>query len=272
MKKKIISVLVVMAALLLVMTFVAPYFAPHDPLLTNFEHILEKPSKSYPFGTDQVGRCILSRVLYGAKASLAMTFLLLTAVFIIGVTVGIISGLSGKIVDTVFMRIVDVILSFPELVFIIAVVGIFGSGIKNTIIALSLIWWTKYARFTRILVYKEKQSEYMAAAKLVGANSFQLIFEYLLPNIMSPLIVQFVLDIGNIMLALAGISFLGLGVQPPIPEWGNMLSEGRGYLQIAPWLMIYPGLAIFITVTFFNILGDMTRDVLDNKNKIESMG
>lgn len=248
------------------LAFIAPNFAPNDPLNTDFAHILEKPSEQYPFGTDQVGRCILSRILHGAKVSLGMTFALLGTVFILGVLIGIVSGLSGRMVDTVIMRFVDMILSFPEIVFAIAVVGIIGPGMKNTIFALSLIWWTKYARFTRILVFSVKKSEYLNAAKMAGAGTIKRVFKYILPNIISPLVVQFVLDIGNIMLALAGLSFLGLGVQPPTPEWGNMLNEGRAYLQTAPWLLIYPGLTIFFTVSLFNILGDMTRDFLDIKN------
>ncbi len=266
MKKKVFSVLFFMGILIIFLSFIAPYFSPNDPLATNFAHILEKPSKAYPFGTDQVGRCVMSRIFYGARVSLGMTFTLLSLVFIFGVTIGTISGLSNTLVDTAIMRIVDVILSFPEIVFAIAVVGVIGPGIKHTILALSLIWWTKYARLTRMLVFKEKQAVYVAAGKIAGTSFLKCVFKYIFPNIISPLVIQFVLDIGNIMLALAGLSFLGLGVQPPTPEWGNMLSEGRVYLQTAPWLLIYPGLTIFLTVSLFNILGDMARDILDIKN------
>ncbi len=266
MKKSLYLIILVSALLLILLAYMAPHFAPNDPYYTDFAHILEKPSPKYPFGTDQVGRCILSRILYGAQVSLGMTFGLLGIVSVLGVGIGIFCALSGPVVDAFLMRTVDVILSFPELVFAIAVVGIIGPGMRNTILALALIWWTKYARFTRLLVSRIKHSEYLAAARLAGASEWRCVYRYILPNIFSPLIVQFVLDIGNIMLALAGLSFLGLGVQPPTPEWGNMLSEGRAYLQTAPWLLVYPGLTIFLTVSLFNIMGDMTRDILDIKN------
>ncbi|MBF7096792.1 ABC transporter permease [Alkalibacter sp. M17DMB] len=255
-----------MAVIFIFFALVAPLCAPNDPLHTDFEHVLEKPGENYLLGTDQVGRCVLSRILYGARVSLGMTFSLLGMVFIFGVGIGTVAGMSGKVVDSFITRLIDVILSFPEIVFAIGIVGIIGPGIKNTIFALSIIWWTKYARLTRVLVISIKNSEYLAAARMAGAGTLRCVFKYILPNIVSPLAVQFVLDIGNIMLALAGLSFLGLGVQPPIPEWGNMLNEGRAYLQTAPWLLLYPGLAIFLTVSLFNVLGDMTRDFLDIKN------
>ncbi len=254
------------ALCIVLLAIIAPVFAPNDPLEPNFAHILEKPSSTYPLGTDQVGRCILSRILYGAKVSLGMTFFLLGLVFILGVTIGIISALSGGFVDMILMRLVDTVLSFPDIVFAIAVVGLLGPGIVNTILALAVIWWTKYARLTRMLVMSVKNTEYIQAAKMAGVWGINLIFRYILPNIISPLIIQLAMDIGGMMLALAGLSFLGLGVQPPTPEWGSMLNEGRAYIQTAPWLLLYPGLAIFTVVGIFNILGDRMRDLLDPKN------
>ena len=254
------------ALCIVLLAIIAPVFAPNDPLEPNFAHILEKPSSTYPLGTDQVGRCILSRILYGAKVSLGMTFFLLGLVFILGVTIGIISALSGGFVDMILMRLVDTVLSFPDIVFAIAVVGLLGPGITNTILALAVIWWTKYARLTRMLVMSVKNTEYIQAAKMAGVWGINLIFRYILPNIISPLIIQLAMDIGGMMLALAGLSFLGLGVQPPTPEWGSMLNEGRAYIQTAPWLLLYPGLAIFTVVGIFNILGDRMRDLLDPKN------
>lgn len=265
--KKVVFIITLFIAILTVLlAIIAPKFAPNDPLETNFEHILEKPSDKYPFGTDQVGRCIYSRILYGAKVSLGMTFCLLGLVFILGVVIGIIAGMHGGLVDTIIMRTADTVLAFPDIVFAIAIVGMLGPGIRNTILALSVIWWTKYARLTRVLVMGIKNREYIQAAKMIGVGRLKLITYYILPNVISPLVVQLALDIGGMMLALSGLSFLGLGVQSPKPEWGNMLNEGRAYIQTAPWLLIYPGLAIFTVVAIFNILGDSVRDFLDPKH------
>ncbi len=251
------------AMLMIVFAIMAPVFAPNDPFATDFANILTRPGNQYPFGTDQVGRCICSRILYGARISLGMTFLMLGGIFVSGLLIGIIAGMAGGIVDSFIMRTADVILAFPDIVFAIAIVGILGAGIRNTIIALSVIWWTKYARLTRVLVMGMKDSEYMDAAKMAGAGALKQITHYIIPNIIPQLVVQLVLDVGGMMLALSGLSFLGLGVQPPTPEWGNMLNEGKAYLQTAPWLLIYPGLAIFAVVVVCNVLGDTVRDVLD---------
>ncbi|MFK5951559.1 MAG: ABC transporter permease subunit [Desulfobacterium sp.] len=256
-------VILSIATAMIVLALLAPFFAPNDPLATDFLSILQEPGAQYPLGTDQVGRCILSRLLYGARVSLGMTFLMLGLIFILGVTIGTIAGITGGVVDSLIMRISDTVLAFPDIVFAIAVVGMLGPGIINTIIALSVIWWTKYAKLTRVLVMRAAASDYMDAGKMAGAGKVKLVTHYLFPNIISPLIIQLALDIGNMMLALAALSFLGLGVQPPTPEWGSMLSEGREYLQTAPWLLIYPGLVIFAVVAVFNILGDSIRDLLD---------
>ncbi|MCE0494975.1 ABC transporter permease [Vibrio salinus] len=252
-----------LAGLLVIMAFIAPWFAPHDPLETDFLHILEPPGLLYPLGTDQVGRCILSRLLYGARISLGMTFGILIIIFVLGMLIGIVAGMRSGFLDTVIMRIADTILAFPDLVFAIAVIGLLGPGIINTIGALAIIWWTKFARLSRVLVRTAVQSDAFLAGRMAGAGPVKQIRYYILPSIFPPLLTQLSLDIGNMMLALAGLSFLGLGVQPPTPEWGNMLSESREYLQSAPWLIVYPGIAIFIVVVVFNILGDSTRKYLD---------
>lgn len=264
-KTRWFKIFLALAILFVLFAVIAPVFAPHDPLQTDLTRILEPPGWDYPLGTDQVGRCILSRILYGASVSLGMTSALLCIVVVLGLTIGMISGLIGGKVDTVIMRLTDTVLAFPDIIFAIAIVGALGPGMKNTIIAFSIVWWTKYARLTRVLVWEVKNYEYIQAAKMAGAGRIKLVMRYIFPNISSAFIVQFVIDIGGIMLALAGLSYLGLGVQTPTPEWGNMLSEGRAYLQTAPWLLIFPGLAIFSTVAIFNILGDLARDVIDPK-------
>lgn len=260
-------VMLLIAISLVVLSLIGPWFAPNDPLATDFLSILEEPSEKYPLGTDHVGRCILSRILNGARVSLGTTFLMLGLIFILGITIGTISGITRGLLDTIIMRIADMILAFPDIVFAIAVAGMLGPGMLNTILALSVIWWTKYAKLTRVLVIGAAAKDYMDAGKMAGASKFKLVTRYLFPNIISPLFVQLALDIGNMMLALAGLSFLGLGVQPPIPELGNMLSEGREYMQTAPWLLLYPGLAIFTIVVVFNLLGDTVRDYLDPKQE-----
>lgn len=268
MKTKIkieLKIILVLAIGLILFSLLAPVFVPHDPLETDFGHMLKPPSKDYLFGTDQLGRCVQSRIMASIGVSLGMTFTLLSMIFILGVTIGIIAGTYGGLVDTLLMRLSDTVLAFPSLIFAIAIVGILGPGMRNTLLALTVIWWTKYAKLTRVLVLGVKHHVYMDAAVMAGANKFRLITHYILPNIFPQLVIQLSLDVSGMMLSLAGMSFLGLGVQPPTPELGTMLSEGRSYMQVAPWLVIYPGLAIFIIVVVFNLLGDGVRDALDPK-------
>ncbi|MGB3908565.1 MAG: nickel transporter permease [Methanomethylovorans sp.] len=254
-----------LAASIVLISLIAPFIAPNDPYKTDFKSVLAEPNDEYPLGTDQVGRCILSRILYGANVSLSITFALLSLVFVSGVTIGIVSGMKGGIVDDILMRLADIVLAFPDIVLVIAIVGVMGSSVSNMIIGLSLVWWTKYARLTRVSVMKAKGNIYVSAARMAGASDLKLITHYILPNIATALIVQLVLDISGMLLAISSMSFLGLGVQPPTPEWGNMLNEGRSYFQTAPWLLTYPGLAIFITVAVFNLLGDGVREILSRE-------
>lgn len=254
-----------LAASIVLISLIAPFIAPNDPYKTDFKSVLAEPNDEYPLGTDQVGRCILSRILYGANVSLSITFALLSLVFVSGVTIGIVSGMKGGIVDDILMRLADIVLAFPDIVLVIAIVGVMGSSVSNMIIGLSLVWWTKYARLTRVSVMKAKGNIYVSAARMAGASDLKLITHYILPNIATALIVQLVLDISGMLLAISSMSFLGLGVQPPTPEWGNMLNEWRSYFQTAPWLLTYPGLAIFITVAVFNLLGDGVREILSRE-------
>jgi len=254
---------VFVACVLVVIALLGPILAPHDPLEADFLNILSPPSAQYPLGTDQVGRCILSRLLYGARISLGMTFGMLSVIFVLGILIGIVAGMRSGFVDTIIMRIADTILAFPDLIFAIAVVGLLGPGIVNTICALATIWWTKFARLSRVLVRTAIQSDAVIAGRMAGAGQIKLVRYYILPSILPPMLTQLSLSIGSMMLSLAGLSFLGLGVQPPTPEWGGMLSEGKEYLQSAPWLVIYPGLATFAVVVVFNILGDATRNYLN---------
>ena len=238
-----------------------------DPLKGSLMDALLPPCKEHIFGTDKMGRDIFTRVIYGARASLTATFGVVALIFLIGSVMGIISGYFGGIVDAVIMRIADMMLAFPGLVLALAVAGIMGASIKNAIIAIVVVSWTKYARLARSLVLKIRDRDYVAAAIVTGSKTPYMLLRYMLPNALPTLIITAATDVGSMMLELASMSFLGFGAKPPAPEWGYMLNEGRACMQTAPWLMIFPGLAIFIVVVVFNMLGDSVRDILDPKNE-----
>ena len=262
---------VVFSVLALCIIFAA-IFAPVitggvDPLKGSLMDALLPPCKEHIFGTDKMGRDIFTRVIYGARASLTATFGVVALIFLIGSVMGIISGYFGGIVDAVIMRIADMMLAFPGLVLALAVAGIMGASIKNAIIAIVVVSWTKYARLARSLVLKIRDRDYVAAAIVTGSKTPYMLLRYMLPNALPTLIITAATDVGSMMLELASMSFLGFGAKPPAPEWGYMLNEGRACMQTAPWLMIVPGLAIFVVVVVFNMLGDSVRDILDPKNE-----
>lgn len=262
---------VVFSVLALCIIFAA-IFAPVitggvDPLKGSLMDALLPPCKEHIFGTDKMGRDIFTRVIYGARASLTATFGVVALIFLIGSVMGIISGYFGGIVDAVIMRIADMMLAFPGLVLALAVAGIMGASIKNAIIAIVVVSWTKYARLARSLVLKIRDRDYVAAAIVTGSKTPYMLLRYMLPNALPTLIITAATDVGSMMLELASMSFLGFGAKPPAPEWGYMLNEGRACMQSAPWLMIFPGLAIFIVVVVFNMLGDSIRDILDPKSE-----
>ncbi len=249
--------------LFVIVTVFAGVFAPHDPIAQNYDAILQAPNKEYPFGTDQVGRCILSRILYGGKSSLLIAIVVTMLMAVIGMTIGLISGYVGGLTDTILMRITDMILAFPHIVFVIAVVSVLGTGTVNLIIAMTLISWTMYARVTRSMVLTIRKEDYVEQARLSGAGRPAIMFRYIMPNVIPYLIVLITQDIGSNLLTLASLSLLGLGSQPPVPEWGFMLSEGKRYMQTSPWMIVFPGMVILICVIIFNLMGDSLRDILD---------
>lgn len=202
----------------IVLALIAPLLAPHDPLATNFAKVLQPSSPEYPLGTDQLGRCVLSRLLYGARTSLLLTFMMIGIVFGLGVAVGVVAGFLRGLVDTLLMRLCDTLMAFPSLIFAIAVVGMLGPGLFNTVVALSVVWWAKYARMARSLVISLQQKEFVTAAAFSGARKIQIISRTILPNMLPPLIVMAMMDVGGMMLSISGLSFLGLGAQPLIPS------------------------------------------------------
>ncbi|MCR5174884.1 MAG: ABC transporter permease [Oscillospiraceae bacterium] len=259
-------------AVLGILIILAAVFAPQlaggvDPTEGNLTDAIMAPSAEHPFGTDKMGRDILARVIYGARASLSSTFILVAVIFVLGTLLGILSGYFGGWVDAVIMRIADMMIAFPGLVLAIAVAGLLGASTKNAIIAIAVVSWPKYARLARSLVMKIRHTDFVAAAQVTGSKTGYMLWKYMLPNTITTLVITAATDIGSMMMELAALSFLGFGAQPPTPEWGSMLNEGRNFMQSAPWMMIYPGLAIFITVVVFNMLGDNLRDILDPKSE-----
>ena len=268
LKNRQFMIFLILAVLIILTAVFAPLITGGvDPLEGSMENALQAPCKEHIFGTDKMGRDIFTRVIYGARASLVSTFGVVLLIFLIGTAVGVIAGCFGGIVDAALMRIADMMVAFPGLVLALAVAGIIGSSMKNAIIAITLVSWTKYARLARSLVLKIKDRDYVSAAIVSGSRRSHIIRAYMLPNALPILIITAATDVGSMMLELAALSFLGFGAKPPTPEWGYMLNEGRGAIQSAPWMMIFPGLAIFLVVVVFNMLGDSLRDIMDPRDE-----
>lgn len=257
-----------LTGLLLVSVFglgalLAPLVAPHDPLAIDAANRLAPSSWDHPLGTDQLGRDTFSRLLFGARWSLGTAAVATLVVINVGVLVGTIAGYYGGRLDTVLMGVVDVLLAFPSLVLQLAVVGTLGPGLENVLIALVLLAWASYARIVRGIVLSLRERGFVRASRSLGARDRRLMVRHILPNVVPPVVILASLQMGGLILSLAALGFFGLGVQPPTPEWGTMINESRLFLQAAPALMIWPGLAISLTVIGFNLLGDGLRDVLD---------
>lgn len=270
-KNKIFSLLIVVAIAIISVGIFAPIIAPYSPFEGNLSDALQPPSSEHIFGTDKLGRDVFSRVVYGTRISLTASLVLVISIFTIGTTLGILSGYFGGIVDEIIMRISDIMISFPGMVLAISLAGIMGSSVDNAVIAIMVVSWTKYARLSRSLVLKIKETDYIYAAKIRGCKTIHIITRHIIPNIIPTLITTATTDIGTMILELSSLSFLGFGAQSPQAEWGLMLNEGRAYMLDCPWLMIYPGLAICIVVVVYNLLGDNLRDILDSKKAIEEV-
>ncbi len=268
MRNKTFTVFGVLAILIILTAVFAPVVTGGvNPAEGDLSTAIQPPGPGHVFGTDKLGRDIFTRVIYGARVSLTASFSVVILIFVIGTVLGILAGYFGGAVDAVIMRIADMLISFPGLVLAMAVAGIMGASIRNAVIALAVVSWTKYARLARSLVMKIRDRDFVAAAVVTGSKTPYILLHYMLPNVLPTLVITAAADIGSMMLELASLSFLGFGAKAPAAEWGLMLNEGRAYMQAAPWLMVFPGLAIFITVVVFNMLGDGLRDILDPKNE-----
>ncbi len=250
---------------LLGVALLAPLLAPYDPLEQDLYARLQPPSMAHPLGTDDFGRDILSRMIYGSRISLRIGAASITAALLVGTLLGLWAGYWGGWADTLIMRCMDLLLAFPSILLAIAIVAVAGPGIDNAIMAVSIVLIPQFARLVRSSVLTVRETAYVEAARALGAGQARILFVGVLPNCMAPIIVQTTLGLGTAILDAAGLSFLGLGAQPPTPEWGAMLAGGRELLMDAPWVMTFPGLAIFIVVLAINLFGDGLRDALDPK-------
>ena len=265
--KRMFIIFSILAAALLICSIIAPLLCPNDPYAQDLNKSLQPPSAEHWFGTDRYGRDLFSRVIIGSQTSIYSTLILVAFMTVVGTVLGILAGLYGGILDAIIMRISDIFLAFPGLVFALAVAGALGGGVQNAIIALAAVGWPKFARLARSQTLAQKKQQYMDAARLSGNGTFKIIIRHLLPNIIGPIIVTAVLDIGTSMMEIAGLSYLGLGAMPPVAEWGSMMSGAREFIQTAPWVAFAPGIAIFISVVIFNMFGDTVRDYFDPRQR-----
>lgn len=244
------------------MAIAAPLVSPYNPLAQKIEHRLTAPSAEYFFGTDELGRDVLSRVVYGARISLPMGLAVVLFALVVGCVVGAVAGYAGGVLDLVLMRLADITLAFPSIVLALAIASVLGPSLRNALIAMTAVWWPEYARLMRGQVLSVKNNEYVAAAEVVGVPDYLIVLRHIMPNTLAPIIVKASLDIGSAILFVAALSFIGLGAVPPTPEWGAMIAAGR--LKFYNWwLTAFPGLAMLSVVLAFNFVGDGVRDAFD---------
>ncbi|MCK5077999.1 MAG: ABC transporter permease [Calditrichia bacterium] len=253
----------ILVVLFLLTALLAPFLSPHDPTEQNLMENLNKPSSAHILGQDDIGRDVLSRIIYGARISLKVSMVTMIFSLLLGTLLGMLAGFYGKWVDEIIMRITDIMMAFPGILLAIAIMAVLGQSMNNLIFALILVNWKSFARLVRAEFLREKARDYVAAAKISGFSNWRIMFRHILPNAVNPIIVNATLGMASIILAEAGLSFLGLGAPPEVSSWGAMLNDGRGYILQAPHLTLFPGIAIMLAVLGFTLLGDGIRDALD---------
>ena len=253
----------VLLVILVGMAIFAPWVAPYDPAKTSPLASLEGPSRDHWLGTDSLGRDMFSRIVHGARWSLGAAATASAAIVVLGVTIGIVAGFFGGIVDAILMRLVDVLMAFPSMILALAIVGMLGPSLRNVLIGMVAVWWVDYARSVRGITLRVVQNDYVKAAHCCGCHPTRTMLRHIFPNVIPTVVVLATLELGSLILAISGLSFLGLGAQPPTPEWGTMINEGRMFFLNEPQLMMYPGIAITLVVLACNLVGDGLRDALD---------
>ncbi|GGC82420.1 peptide ABC transporter substrate-binding protein [Thalassobacillus devorans] len=266
-KSKTSLIGLVIITLLIVVAIFAPQIATHSPTDQSIIDRYQSPSSEHLLGTDELGRDIFSRIVYGSRITIQIGVITVGISMIVGVFLGAVAGFFGRWVDQIIMRLIDIMMAFPSILLAIALVAVLGKSLTNAMIAVGIVGVPHFARIVRSTVLSVKETEYIEASRVIGAKNGRILFSHVLPNCLAPIIVQATLTIGTAILDAAGLSFLGLGAQPPLPEWGAMLSDGRSALQTAPWVVMFPGFAILLVVLGFNLLGDGLRDALDPRLK-----
>lgn len=270
-RNKLTGISFIVIGLLVLVAIFAPLIAPcpSEGLGDiNLDNVFLRPSLLHPFGTDEMGRDILSRVIFGTRISLVIVTVTISLALLIGVPIGLISGYYGGIIDEIMMRITDMFLSFPPILIAIVISSFMGPSLENVVIAIVIAWWPWYSRIIRAQVISLKERPFIKASKCIGSSDWYIMFSHILPNVIAPVIIQASLDMGSVILTVAALSFIGLGAQPPEPEWGLIVSSGRSYLMDAWWYSTLPGLVILVTVLSFNLIGDGLREVLDPRTRM----
>ena len=260
-------VALIIISVFLILCIGGEILAPYDPIDVSATDRLLAPSWDHPFGTDEVGRDVMSRVMSGARYSLGIAVLILVIAIPVGTLVGVLAGYWGGLIDELLMRLTDIFLAFPAIILAMAIAAALGPNLRNTVIALTAVYWPWYARLVRGQILQVKEQDYIEAGRALGVSTRRLVMRHILPNSMAPIIIQGTIDVGFAVLATASLSFIGLGAQPPTPEWGTMITNSRTYFRVAWWYFTFPGIALMLTVVGFNLLGDGLRDYFDPRTR-----
>jgi peptide/nickel transport system permease protein len=271
LRNKTVAICLLALTIMIILALLAPLIAPYDPNAIDLKNSLQFPSTNHLLGTDHLGRDVLSRLLYGSATSFTIAFSVVLLALSLGIALGCLAGYFGGLADEILSRIMDLFLSFPGIIFALAIVGALGSSVLNLVIALALVHWAGYARLMRGQVLSIKSNDYVSSARVIGASDKRILFKHILPNALAPVIVLATLDMGHVILSAAALSFLGLGIPPCVPEWGSMLNAGKEFMRTAPYLTIFPGMAITLTVVLFSLLGDGFREVLDPESEVSGL-